>query len=78
MGGERPFTGSETWGSGPGRVKLSVFDLLGREVVVLVDQEQQPGIYEVSFDGTGLSSGVYLYRLQAGEMLQARTLILLK
>jgi len=48
-------------------VKLSVFDLLGREVVVLVDEPKAPGSYEVKFDAGGISSGVYLYRLEAGN-----------
>lgn len=46
-----------------GNVKLSVHDLLGRVVAVLVNERQTPGRYEVRFDGAGLSSGVYFYRL---------------
>jgi photosystem II stability/assembly factor-like uncharacterized protein len=45
-------------------VKLAVYDLLGREVVVLVNEQQAPGNYQVRFDGTGLPSGVYFYRIQ--------------
>jgi len=51
----------------PAFVTLKVYDLLGREVCVLVNEKKAPGSYEVTFDGTGLSSGVYFYRLQAGE-----------
>jgi hypothetical protein len=46
---------------------LKVFDLLGREVAVLVDEQKAPGNYEVSFDASALASGVYLYRLKAGD-----------
>ena len=44
-------------------MKLAVYDLLGREVAVLVDERKGPGRYEVKFDGSGLSSGVYFYRI---------------
>jgi photosystem II stability/assembly factor-like uncharacterized protein len=46
-----------------GNVRLSVYDLLGRVVAVLVNQRQAPGSYHMRFDGTGLSSGVYFYQL---------------
>ena len=59
-------------------VKLSVFDLLGREVAVLVNERKGPGSYEVKFDGSGLASGVYFYRLQAGDFVQSKKLLLLK
>jgi hypothetical protein len=53
-------------------VSLRVYDVLGREVAVLVDEEKQPGRYEVPFDATALSSGIYLYRLSvASTMPQA-------
>jgi hypothetical protein len=45
---------------------LSVYDLLGREVALLVNEKKAPGSYEVKFDASGLASGVYLCRLQAG------------
>ncbi len=67
--------------SGKGQVasvKLLVYDLLGREVAVLVNEQKAPGSYEVSFDGSGLASGVYLYRLTAGAFVQSRTMLLLK
>ena len=69
-------TGHEALGTS--RVKLSVYDLLGREVRVLVDEKKEPGIYEVKFDGTGLSSGMYFYRMNAGDFVQTRRLMLLK
>jgi hypothetical protein len=57
-------------------VKLSVYNVLGQEVAVLVNTLQSPGIYEVSFDAGGLSSGIYFYRLQAGEVMQTRRMLL--
>jgi hypothetical protein len=60
------------------RVKLSVYDLLGRELAVLVDGDSAPGSYRVVFDGTRLSSGTYFYRLQAGEFSQTKQFVLLK
>ena len=45
-------------------VTLKVYDILGREVVTLVNQNQKPGNYEIEFDGSHLSTGIYLYRLQ--------------
>ena len=59
-------------------VRLVVYDVLGREVAVLVDDRRAPGIYEVKFDGSNLASGVYFYRIRAGDFVQARKLVLLK
>ncbi len=59
-------------------VRLSVFDVLGREVAVLMDEMKSPGVYELQFDGTGLTSGVYLYRLQAGNTVLARKMALVR
>ncbi len=57
-------------------VRLSVDDLQGREVSVLVNERRDAGVHEVKFDGSNLASGVYLYRLTAGEFIQTRKLIL--
>jgi hypothetical protein len=59
-------------------VTLSVYDILGREISMLVNEKKEAGLHEVKFDGTGLSSGVYFYRLTAGTFVQARKLLLLK
>jgi predicted outer membrane repeat protein len=59
-------------------VRLVVYDLLGREVAVLVNEKKAPGEYEVRFDGSGLSSGVYLYRLTAGDFVQTRKMVIVK
>jgi len=59
-------------------ISLQVFDLLGREIATLVDDERAPGRYEIEFDGTRLSSGVYFYRLQSGSVRHTRSLIIEK
>jgi uncharacterized Ntn-hydrolase superfamily protein len=59
-------------------VKLTVFDLLGNEIVTLVREKKQPGIYEVNFNADGLASGVYIYKLTAGNFATSKKLILLK
>lgn len=59
-------------------VRLAVYDLLGREVAVLVDERKVPGRYEVKFDAAGLASGMYLYQLAAGNFIQTRKMILVR
>jgi hypothetical protein len=59
-------------------VRLSVYDMLGREVSVLVIERKDAGVYEVKFDASGLASGVYLYRMQAGSFVETRKLLLLR
>ena len=57
---------------------LKVFDVLGREVRTLVNEELKPGSYEKTFDATGLSSGVYFYTLRSGGSVATKRLLLLK
>jgi hypothetical protein len=59
-------------------VTLSVFDLLGREVATLVDDMEEPGEKRATFDGSALASGVYFYRLRAGDFVQTRKLVLVR
>jgi len=59
-------------------VSIQVYDLIGREVVVLVNDVKQPGIYEVSFGAENLASGVYFYKMTAGEFSSVRKMNLLK
>jgi uncharacterized delta-60 repeat protein len=59
-------------------VTLKVFDVLGTEVATLVDEEKNPGRYEIVFAGQGISSGVYFYKLQAGNYSSIKKMILLK
>jgi hypothetical protein len=55
-----------------------VYDILGKEVAVLVNEKKSPGQYEVRFDGAGLASGVYVYRLVAGKYVEAKRMLLVK
>jgi hypothetical protein len=59
-------------------VKLVVYDVLGREVALLVNQFRQAGTYDVQFDGSTLSSGVYFYRLETGSFTQTKKMLLVK
>lgn len=58
--------------------RLTVFDVLGREVAVLVDGVMPAGVHSVPFDATGLATGVYLYRLEADGSSQVRRMVLVK
>jgi Secretion system C-terminal sorting domain len=60
------------------QVSLKVYDVLGREVAELVNQKQPAGSYEVSFNGLKLSSGVYIYKLSAGDIVLTKKMILVK
>lgn len=60
------------------RVVLKVYDLLGREIKTLVNEEKPAGSYELEFDGANLSGGVYFYQLRAGGFVKTRKMILLK
>jgi hypothetical protein len=60
------------------KIKLSVFDILGNKIKVLVNDEQEAGLHEVKFEASGLASGIYLYRIQAGQYADTKKLIILK
>ncbi|MCW9065935.1 MAG: T9SS type A sorting domain-containing protein [Ignavibacteriaceae bacterium] len=59
-------------------VTLKVYDLLGNEVVTLINEEKSAGSYEVNFNAAGLPSGIYFYKLQAGSFIETRKMVLLK
>ena len=59
-------------------VSLKVFDLLGREVAVLVNETMAPGSYMAAFDASRLSSGIYFYRLDAGSFSDVKRLTVMK
>jgi hypothetical protein len=59
-------------------VSITVYDILGKEVSKLVNEEKLSGSYEVQFNGSKLSSGVYFYRLHAGNFFKTKKLMLLK
>jgi len=59
-------------------VTLKVFDVLGNEIATLVNEEKQPGTYEVEFDESELPSGIYFYQLHAGSFVETKKMILIK
>jgi len=59
-------------------VQLKVYDVLGNEVATLVNEEKSAGIYEVEFNATKFASGIYYYKLQAGDFVQMKKMILMK
>jgi photosystem II stability/assembly factor-like uncharacterized protein len=61
-----------------GRVILKIYNMLGQQVATLVNEEMKPGTYEVTWHPIGQTSGVYLYRLQVGNFVETRKLLLLR
>ena len=59
-------------------VSLAVYNTLGQHVTTLANGEEPAGFHEVNFDGTGLASGVYFYRLQAGSVVKTMKGLLLR
>ena len=64
--------------NGNALVTLKVYDILGREVATLINEEKPAGEYEVEFSGIGLPSGIYFYQLKSGEYIETRKTVLLK
>jgi hypothetical protein len=60
------------------KVILRLYDVLGREVRTLVNEQQSPGVYRVEVNAEGMASGVYFYRLEAGPFVQTRRMLVLK
>ena len=59
-------------------ISIKLFDVLGREVRTLVNEEKAIGNYEVDFEAFNLPSGIYIYRLQAGDFIETKKMVLLK
>jgi hypothetical protein len=59
-------------------VELKVYSSIGQEIATLVNEKKPAGVYTIEFDGKNLSSGVYFYRLTAGQFVQTRKMIVLK
>ena len=60
------------------KVTLSIYNILGQQVAALVNEVEQPGFYNVKLDGTHLPSGMYFYKLQAGDFVETKRMVLLK
>lgn len=61
-----------------GLVTLKIYDMLGREIKTLVNEVKNPGSYMVSFNGSEFASGVYFYRIQAGDFIQVKKMLMIK
>ena len=59
-------------------MSLKVYDILGKEVLVLVNEKQNAGSYEVDFDGSNFSSGIYFYKLQTENFSEIKKMTLMK
>jgi hypothetical protein len=73
-----PSTTIEFKTANAGFVTLKVYDVLGNEISTLVEQGMLPGIHRVMFEGKGLSSGVYVARLQMDNRVESKRLVLIK
>ncbi|MBK9098230.1 MAG: T9SS type A sorting domain-containing protein [bacterium] len=61
-----------------GNVTLKVFDILGNEIAILVNEEKPAGKYEINFNANNLSSGVYIYTIQAANFVESKKMLLIK
>ena len=59
-------------------VSLKIFDILGKEIQTLVNEQLQPGTYEITFDGSNLSSGIYYYKLISGDFIDSKKMMMIK
>ena len=61
-----------------GLVTLKIYDVLGREIVTLINEELNAGNHEATFNASGISSGIYFYQLKANNYIQTKKMILMK
>jgi hypothetical protein len=59
-------------------VKLIIYDILGREIATIVNEQLKPGSYEIEWDGSQYSSGIYLYKLISGDFTESKKMVLIK
>jgi hypothetical protein len=64
--------------SGNGFVSLKIYDVLGKEVAVLVNKKKDAGKYTIEFNGSNFASGVYFYKLESGSFIQTKRMVLIK
>ena len=60
------------------KVKLMIYDILGSEITTLVNEQLQPGTYEIEWDATNYPSGVYYYKLVTSDYIETRKMVLIK
>lgn len=76
--GGNPTTTISYYLTSPNSVQLKIYDVLGNEISTLVEEFQEAGIYKINFDGSNLSSGIYIYRLIVGKNSLIKKMMLLK
>lgn len=59
-------------------VKITIFDITGKEISVAADSQMEPGIYEINYDASALTSGIYFYRMESGNFSETKRMILVK
>ncbi len=59
-------------------VQLKIYNVLGKEIATLVNEQQAAGNYKVEFDGSSLPSGIYYYQLKTGKFVETKKMILMK
>ena len=62
----------------PRDVNLKIYDVVGREIAALVNEQKNSGNYEVEFNGSGFTSGIYFYRLIAGNFIDTKKMLMIK
>ena len=62
----------------PGNTSIKVYDVLGKLVATLINENLNAGRYDVKFNGGNFSSGVYFYRIEAGDFMQIKRMLLVK
>ena len=62
----------------PSKVTISIFNLLGQKIETLINEEKQPGTYQVEWKPKNLPSGIYIYQLKSGNFVQAKKMLYLK
>ena len=63
---------------GHASVQIKIYDVLGREITTLVNKQQKPGYYEVNYNASNLTSGVYFYQLRTGSFIESKKMLLIK
>jgi hypothetical protein len=61
-----------------GLVKLTIYDILGKEIAIIVNEEMQPGSYNVDWDASNYPSGVYFYKIKSGDFVESKKMVLVK
>ena len=59
-------------------VKLVVYDILGREIETLINEQKEPGAYELTWNAVNLPSGVYFYQIKAGDFIETKKMMLIR